>query len=189
MIERFRQGPGRRSRVAVVSVQDGDDAVDTAAALARALASDARSVWIDAAFAKPRGTTQSGRGIADLVRGNATFGEIIARDRQSRAHFIAAGRSDANDLSMLATDRLSVALDALERTYEHVTIDAGSLRDVPAGYVGRLANSVVLVVPESAEASADQALDSLREAGCTDVLVVIAPLRTASRKPEPAAAA
>ena len=90
------------------------------------------------------------RGIADLVRGKASFGEIITRDRRSRAHFIGAGQGDSADVSLLATDRLSVAIDALERTYDHVTIDVGSLLDVPAHYVAQLAPSAILVVSETA---------------------------------------
>ncbi|BAT60527.1 tyrosine-protein kinase ptk [Variibacter gotjawalensis] len=191
MIERFKSSPTGRSRVAVVGLSDAGDATDTAAALARALSTQGRSLWMDASFAKQHAIDSGySRGIADLVRGEATFGDVITRDRQSRAHFIATGRSDASDVAMLGGERLSIALDALERTYEHLTVDAGSFQDVPDAYLARLAPSIVLVVPETAELDADAAVDRLRDAGCNDVLVVIAPRRMPTAdKSESAAAA
>ena len=70
------------------------------------------------------------RGIADLVRGKAAFGEIIARDRISAAHVIAAGHTDGQGMAVLASERLTIALDALERTYEHVVMDFGCLPQI-----------------------------------------------------------
>ena len=60
-----------------------------ALALARELSRHARVVLVDLAFAHPNlaavAVDPSAPGIADLVRGGASFGAIITRDRDSRA--------------------------------------------------------------------------------------------------------
>ena len=79
-------------RVAVVGAAAGIGTTMTAVALARDLARDKRVVLIDLALDRPKlaSITPDPRmpGIADLVRGTASFGQIIARDRHSRVQVI-----------------------------------------------------------------------------------------------------
>ena len=66
----------------------------TAIALARTLAREGRVVLIDLALGAPNlaviSNDPSAPGIADLVRGAASFSQIITRDRFSRVHLVAA---------------------------------------------------------------------------------------------------
>ena len=84
-------------RVAVVGAASGIGTTMTAVALARDLARDKRVVLIDLALDRPKLATITPDprmpGIADLVRGTASFGQIIARDRFSRVQVIPAGRA------------------------------------------------------------------------------------------------
>ncbi|MBN9020678.1 MAG: hypothetical protein J0H08_00950, partial [Rhizobiales bacterium] len=61
-------------------------------------------------------------GFADLLAGEASFAQAIFRDRRSRTHFIPAGSRAVNP-AMLAGERLSTLLTALDHTYDHVVID------------------------------------------------------------------
>ena len=89
-------GEGGR-RVAVIGSARDVGTTLTAIALARSLARNARVVLVDLAFTSPNidviSNDPSAPGIADLVRGTASFGDVITRDRFSRAHVVAAARS------------------------------------------------------------------------------------------------
>jgi Mrp family chromosome partitioning ATPase len=106
------------------------------------------------------------------VRGKATFGEIIARDRASRGHLIAVGDTLGEGAEMLASERLSIALDALERTYDHVVLDFGALPDVADERLARLAPCVVVVASTPMDEAVKLAEESLRAAGCREVMTV-----------------
>src|SRR5262249_58629946 len=88
--------PEAGRRVVVVGAQRHIGTTLTALALARELAHHTRVVLVDLAFAHPNlaavAVEPSAPGIADLVRGGASFGAIITRDRDSRAHIVPAGR-------------------------------------------------------------------------------------------------
>ena len=64
--------------------------------------------------------------------GEASFGQVITKDRMSALHMVAAGRAGA-DRALLQSPRLTMALDALLRVYDHVLLDAGTAADLPAG--------------------------------------------------------
>ena len=63
--------------------------------------------------------------------GEASFAQIITRDRLSRAHLVTSGRP-GSDRSLLQSPRLTLAIDALLRVYDHVVLDAGTASDLPA---------------------------------------------------------
>ena len=83
-------------RVAVMGAAAGIGTTMTAIALARSLARDKRVVLIDLSLDRPKlamiSTDPRAPGIADLVRGTASFGQIITRDRASRVQIVGAGR-------------------------------------------------------------------------------------------------
>jgi hypothetical protein len=56
-------------------------------------------------------------GLAELMQGEASFAQIITRDRLSRAHLVSAGRPGF-DRAQLQSPRLMLAIDALLRVYD-----------------------------------------------------------------------
>jgi Mrp family chromosome partitioning ATPase len=101
-----------------------------------------------------------GPGIADLVRGTASFGQIITRDVSSRVQIVTAGRVGSDAAMVYMSERLGMAADALARTYDHVVIDAGSVPYAPVDRIARLAPCAVLVAtglsPDRIEAMREQ---------------------------------
>ena len=65
------------------------------------------------------------------MQGEASFSQIITRDRLSRVHLVSAGRPGF-DRAHLQSPRLTLAIDALLRVYDHVLLDAGAASDLPA---------------------------------------------------------
>ena len=76
----------------------------TAIALARSLAQQSRVVLVDLALGAPHlsiiASDPAAPGLAELVAGSASFGQIITRDRYSRVHLIMAGREPVEGSSM-----------------------------------------------------------------------------------------
>ena len=91
-----RSGEGGRG-IAVIGVAREVGTTLTAIALARALARTARVVLVDLAFNSPNveviSNDPSAPGMAELVRGQASFEDVITRDRGSRRIWSAPGRS------------------------------------------------------------------------------------------------
>jgi polysaccharide biosynthesis transport protein len=165
-------GEGGR-RVSVISATPGNGATRTAVALARSLAKDARVVVVDLALEHPElaSITLDPRapGIADLVRGTASFGQIITRDRVSRAQVVPAGRVGADAAMIFMSERLNIAMDALSRAYDHVVIDAGAATYVPADRIARLASCGVLAAGNVTAEAANTMRDHLANAGFSDI--------------------
>jgi succinoglycan biosynthesis transport protein ExoP len=162
-------------RVAVIGASPENGATQTAVAVARALAQHARVVMVDLALERPElaAITLDPRapGIADLVRGTASFGQIITRDRISRVQVVPAGRVGSDAAMVFMSERLNIALDALARTYDHVVIDAGAAPYAPADRIARLASCAVLVAREVSEEAANAMSDHLASAGFSDIAV------------------
>jgi polysaccharide biosynthesis transport protein len=186
--------PEAGRRVVIVGAQRHIGTTLTALALARDLARDARVVIVDLAFAHPNlaavAVDPGAPGIADLVRGGASFGAIIARDRDSRAHIVPAGRGGPDNAAILASDRIGVALDALGRTYDHVIVDAGTASEPLPEPLLRGSPRAVLVVAGVPQEAALAARDRLQVAGFAEIAMVgAAPPPAAITAPEHAAAA
>jgi polysaccharide biosynthesis transport protein len=160
-------------RVAVISAAPGNGATLTAVALARALAKNARVLMIDLALEHPElaAITLDPRapGIADLIRGSASFGQVITRDRVSRVQIVPAGRVGGEAAMIFMSERLAMAIDALSRAYDHVVIDAGAGSYVPADRIAQLASCGVLVAGNATAESANTMRDHLANAGFSDI--------------------
>jgi MinD-like ATPase involved in chromosome partitioning or flagellar assembly len=68
-------------------------------------------------------------GIAELVRGTASFGDIITRDQYSTLHLVATGSVGHDGPALAAPPMLATVIEALVRSYDHVVIDVGSGAD------------------------------------------------------------
>ena len=171
----LREAGEAGKRVAVISAAAGNGATLTAVALARTLAQNARVVMVDLALEHPElaSITLDPRapGIADLVRGTVSFGQIITRDRISRVQVVPAGRVGSDAAMIFMSERLGIAMDALSRTYDHVVIDAGAASYVPADRIARLAPCGVLVAGEAGQDSVNATRDSLANAGFSEIAV------------------
>jgi len=160
-------------RIAVIGAARNIGTTSTAIALARTLSEEGRVVLVDLALGSPNiaaiSNDPSTPGIAELVRGVASFRHIITRDRLSRTHVIAAGRAPADINSVMTSERLAIGMNALSRTYDHVVIDAGALPQIPLERFARLAPHAVLVAPGLPETATNAARDRLVAAGFADV--------------------
>lgn len=119
----------RYKRIIVATAEDSDrDARPHAAvALARVIAhADQRPVLIDlrgdGSNSVSLGEGNELPGFSDLFSGEASFAQVIFRDRESRVHFIPGGLhplvpDSQND------DRVGLLITALDHTYDHVILD------------------------------------------------------------------
>jgi uncharacterized protein involved in exopolysaccharide biosynthesis/Mrp family chromosome partitioning ATPase len=171
-------GEGGR-RVAVIGAARNVGTTLTAIALARSLARTARVVLVDLAFASPNVEVISNEptapGIADLVRGAASFGDVITRDRFSRLQLVAAGNVGGDAHGLLGSHMLSSAITALAQSYEYLVIDAGAQTDVAIGTLVPLTPRLVLVAGDLSGESATALRDQMRGAGFADVTLLSGP--------------
>lgn len=61
-------------------------------------------------------------GMTDLLQGDVSFEEVIARVPGSEAHFIACGDALVDPLMADDADRLNLVLDALDEAYDHIVV-------------------------------------------------------------------
>jgi MinD-like ATPase involved in chromosome partitioning or flagellar assembly len=143
-------------KITIMGTGENENITLTALTLARLLARNAKVVLVDLSVSSPTLTAVSvdpkAPGLADLMLGEASFGEIITRDRLSPVHLVSAGRA-GTDRALLQSPRLTLALDALLRVYDHVLLDAGTATDLPAKLLTDNARAIVVPDPSmSAEA-------------------------------------
>lgn len=125
-------------------------------------------------------------GVTDLVAGKASFGDVIGRDRLSRAHIIPHGSAEVDIATVVESKRFLTMINALRRTYDHVIIDAGLIDDAPVAKMAAFASRAVLVTTGTEEVGDDiPAQDRLTAAGYSD-LVVLVDAPQASPQPEAA---
>ena len=168
-------GEGGR-RIAVFGASRNVGTTLCAVTLARALGREARVVLVDLAVGAPNiaaiSSDPQAPGMAEVVRGAASFGDIITRDRLSRIHLIAAGRIDSDGAAIVNSPRLTMMVEALARTYDHVLIDAGTTFEAAVERLHRLAPRAVLVATEQMAAATEAARDRLIMAGYGEIAVL-----------------
>jgi Mrp family chromosome partitioning ATPase len=164
-------------RITVIGTARNVGTTYTALGLARHLGAQSRVVLVDLALNAPNlsvmSTNPGAPGLADLVQGRASFGEVITRDRFSRAHLVAVGKFNGDEAAILSSPRLATALEALARSYDHVIIDAGRVSDLSVGTFARLAPRVVLVATDAKNPDTLAARQHLIGAGFIDVTVFV----------------
>ena len=175
-------GAGAAARkVTVLGTASSESITLTALTLARLMAQQAKVVVVDLVASSPMMTAASvdpvAPGLAELMQGEASFAQIITKDRLSRVHLVSAGRPGF-DRAQLQSPRLTLAIDALLRVYDHVLLDAGTASDLPAELLTSQARAVV--VPEASMAPDARALmcDQLRAVGFAEVTMLSKPCQT-----------
>lgn len=116
------------------------------------------------------GATATLPGFGELFGGEASFAQVIFRDRSSPAHFIPAGRRRRlGDLT--EGDRLTILLGVLDHTYDHVVYDIG---DEMIPVIGPSATAAVLVSeagPDDPRTEAAHA--AIRAASAAEIMLLI----------------
>jgi Mrp family chromosome partitioning ATPase len=167
-------GEGAR-KVTILGTAAGESITLTALTLARLLARDARIVVVDLSASSPMlsavSVDPSAPGLAELMLGEASFSQVITKDRLSRVHLVNAGRP-VFDRALLQSPRLTLAIDALLRVYQHVLLDAGTASDLPAELLTAQARAVV--VPDASMAADARTLmcDQLKAVGFNEVTML-----------------
>ncbi|XIA63077.1 GumC family protein [Bradyrhizobium sp. TZ2] len=165
-------------KVTVLGTASSESITLTALTLARLMARQAKIVVIDLVASSSTITALSvdpaAPGLAELMQGEASFAQIITRDRLSRVHLVSAGRPGF-DRVQLQSPRLTLAIDALLRVYDHVLLDAGTASDLPAELLTSQARAVV--VPDASMAPDARTLmcDQLRAVGFSEVAMLSKP--------------
>jgi polysaccharide biosynthesis transport protein len=164
-------------RISVVGARRNMGATQATITLARALAKSARVVLVDLALDAPGlsaiASDPSGPGISELIRGSASFGQIVTRDRYSRVHVVTAGGVKGDSAAIFNAQRLSITLEALGRSYDYVVVDAGALRDAPTERIAQFATRAVLVADELDGPATVSAREALLAAGFANVSVLV----------------
>lgn len=172
----LRQAGDAGRRVTVVGAARNAGATFAAIALARTLAKDANVVLVDLAFGAPNVSIISidpkASGIAELVRGTASFGDIITRDQYSTVHLVSTGHVGTDSAALTASPMLATVVEALVRSYDHVVIDIGSAADIAVERFAPLATRAVLVANDPANPATQFARERLMMAGFADVTLM-----------------
>jgi Mrp family chromosome partitioning ATPase len=151
----------------------------SAIALARMLARSARVVLVDLSFASPNidviSDDSSAPGIADLVQGTASFGDIITRDRGSRVHLVAAGHVGNDARELLVSQMLWAAIDALAQSYDYLVLDVGSQTETALDHVAACAPRAVLIGGATDSAALDTLAGELQAQGFAEVSILSGP--------------
>jgi uncharacterized protein involved in exopolysaccharide biosynthesis/Mrp family chromosome partitioning ATPase len=172
----LRQAGEAGRRVAIAGSQRNAGTTYAAITLARALAKDANVVLVDFAFGAPNlsviSTDPNAPGIAELVRGAASFGDVITRDQFSNVHLVATGNVGQDGPALAASPMLATVIEALAQSYNYVVIDAGAVPEVAIERLAPLVQRMVLVAADPADAATRAARERLAMAGRGDITLL-----------------
>ncbi len=180
LADSLRAAGAAAKKVTVLGTAAGDAITLSTLTLARHLARDARVVVVDLAASSLTIAAVSvdpmAPGLAELMQGEASFTQVITRDRFSRLHLVMAGRPGF-DRSLLQSPRVTLAIDALLRAYDHVLLDAGGAFDLPAEML--TANARAVVVPDASMAPDAGTLmcEQLKAVGFSEVTMLNKPVQ------------
>jgi len=170
-------------KITILGTASSEGITLTALTLARLMAQTARVVVVDlsasSATISLTSVDPTAPGLADLMMGEASFSQVITKDRLSRVHLVSAGRP-GSDRAALQSPRLTLAIDALLQVYDHVLLDAGTAADLPAELLTAQARAVL--VPDASMTADARSLmcDQLRAAACfTELTMLSKPVQPA----------
>lgn len=179
LADNLRQAGAAARKITVLGSASNESITLTALTIARLIARHAKVVVVDLAAASPTISAVSvdpnAPGLAELMLGDASFSQVITKDRLSRVNLVNAGRP-GSDRGLLQSPRLGLAIDALLRVYDHVVLDAGTASDLPAELLTAQARAVV--VPDASMAADARTLmcDQLRAVGFGEVTMLSKPV-------------
>ncbi len=175
-------------RVLVTLAEGSDDNGRplAAVALARALArADTRTVVVDLRGDNANTVSMSEEtdlpGFSDLFDGEASFAQVIFRDRRSRVHFIPAGHAPLAAAN-LDKERLETILSALALTYDCVILDAGDEMIATLGVTADLA--VVVSEYGASDPRTKGAFDRITVASDARIVLLMVDPDAPAREPE-----
>jgi polysaccharide biosynthesis transport protein len=173
--QRLRTNASLGRGVAVAGATPSTTTTPSSLALARALAADAKVVLVslvtgDAAV-EALGLPGDTAGIVEVVRGAASFGQVIRRDKTSRAHLVAFGWPELGIDTILNSRRFQTMIGALAKAYDHVILDGGDLHNGGLRLSGIAPRGVVVAAPDAQEDVA-AAVRMMAGAGFADVAVM-----------------
>ncbi len=174
----LREAGAAARKITVLGTASSESITLTALTIARLIARSAKVVVVDLAASSPTISAVSvdpnAPGLAELMLGEASFAQVITKDRLSRVHLVSAGRP-GSDRTLLQSPRLGLAIDALLRVYDHVLLDAGTASDLPAELLTAQARAVV--VPDASMANDARTLmcDQLKAVGFGEVTMLSRP--------------
>ena len=167
---------GGDCRVGVVGTARNVGTSYTAIMLARALAQEANVVLVDLALGAPNlsviSTDPNAPGIAELVQGHASFADIITRDQASPVHLVAAGQVGHDVHAIMDAPMLTIAIEALAQSYDHVVLDLGAVPEASFEGLATLAPRAVLVATDPTAASTRTIRDRLAQAGVAEIMLL-----------------
>ncbi len=182
--QKLRQKGEAGRRLAVAGTNRNVGTTYTAVALARILARDSGVVLVDLAFNAPNlsviSTNPQAPGMAELLRGAASFADVITCDQFSSVHLVCAGNVGKDGPALAASPSLATSIEALARSYEYVVLDIGAVPETAIEPFALLAPRAVLVATDPAGAVARQAFDRLESAGFVEVSVLPSGIRAAA---------
>jgi succinoglycan biosynthesis transport protein ExoP len=165
-------------KVTVLGTAASESITLTALTLARLMARRTKVVVVDLAASSLTipavSVDPNAPGLAELMQGEASFAQIITKDRLSRVHLVSAGRPGF-DRALLQSPRLTLAIDALLRVYDHVLLDAGSASDLPAELLTAQARAVVVPAASMADDARTLMCDQLSAVGFSEVTMLSKP--------------
>jgi len=175
LAEELREAGPAAHKVTVLGTAPGESITLTALTLARLMTHQAKVVVVDLAASSPTmsavSADASAPGLAELMQGEASFSQIITKDRLSRVHLVSAGRPGF-DRAVLQSPRLTLAIDALLRVYDHVFLDAGTASDLPAELLTAKARAVVVPDASMADDARVQMCEQLTVVGFSEVTML-----------------
>lgn len=166
-------------RITVLGTATSEAITLTALALARAIAQQSRVVLVDLVGAAPTiasaSVDPSAPGLVELMQGQASFSSIITKDRASKLHLVSAGQPEG-DRAELQSPRLMLAIDALQRVYDHVVLDAGTAANLSVDLLTSGARAVVVPDEGLSPDSRSKMREQLLGVGFGDVAMLQKPV-------------
>lgn len=139
--------------ILVTSAQSGEGKTTTALNLAACLASSGgRVVLLDADLRRPNVLKtlegqNSGKGLVELLTGQAKLDEVMRTDVLKRVSVITSGRVPPNPAELLGSQEMSNLLRSLDEHFDYVLIDSPPVLPVTDSVIlSRIVDGVVLVV-------------------------------------------
>jgi uncharacterized protein involved in exopolysaccharide biosynthesis/Mrp family chromosome partitioning ATPase len=178
LADNLRSAGEAARKVTILGTATAESITLTALTLARLIARSARVAVVDLSASSPTipavSVDPSAPGLAELMLGQASFSQVITKDRLSRVQLVSAGRPGF-DRALLQSPRLTLAIDALLRVYDHVLLDAGSASDLPAELLTAQARAVVVPDASMAEDARGLMCEQLKAVGFSDVAMLTKP--------------